>query len=443
MNQTFKAFQLRDFLLDALEKMRISEPTPIQTKAIPAILQGKDVIGQSLTGTGKTLAYLLPVLQQMDVSRQEVQAVILVPTKELARQIADTALALSEGTGLDVLMLLSGVDMTRQTQQLKRNPQLIIGTPGRIFDLIKEGSLASYTAKWLVLDEADTMLEMGFREEMENIIQKMKKNMQMLLFAATFPPRVAGMTKAFMKKPLHIQINPAEKTVSAIENVFVKAKNGAKEKLLAELIRLYNPYLGIVFVRKKEQVNDLVDYLHQSGIETEGLHGDLQRGHRKLAMQRIRNAKSQILVATDIASRGLDVEGITHVFNFDLPISVDQYIHRIGRTGRAGETGTAVNLIFAFEEDKLRLIETKLGQGFKEIVLRGDQLEEKPAGRKKVQGEIVKTVPEKKGTPKKYTGPNSKKKAIKEKQTQLKKKEKELKKEFFKNAAKENKSKSR
>lgn len=401
MNQSFKQFQLRDFLLVGLEKLGITDPTPVQMEAITAILQGKDVIGQSQTGTGKTLAYLLPVLQQVDLSRHELQALVLAPTRELTRQIADTVGQLTGETGLELALIQGGTDINRQIQRLRRNPQVIVGTPGRVLDLIERDKLISHTARYLVIDEADTMLEMGFREDIEKILQKLKRNIQIMLFAATFPQKVAAMAKAFMKQPRHIEINPGERTVTAIENVFFKVRAGGKEAALLQLVKLYNPFLGIVFTRKKEQVDDLVTKLRQAGFAAEELHGDMQRGQRKQVMQRFREARSQLLIATDIASRGLDVEGVTHVFNFDLPISVEQYIHRTGRTGRAGDAGIAVNIIVAAEEEKLRHIEDKLGRPFKEKVLAAGEIVDKP--KRKPAGPAVK----------KFTGPNARKKAAK------------------------------
>jgi len=413
MDHPFKQFHLKEFLLEGLGDMAISNPTPIQTEVIPAVLQGRDVIGQSQTGTGKTLAYLLPLMEKIDSSRQELQALILAPTKELTRQIAETAGQLIGQTGIDVLLIQGGVDINRQIQRLRRNPQLVVGTPGRVLDLIGQGKLTAHTAKILVIDEADTMLEMGFWEEVEKIIQQMKKDKQILLFAATFPQRLSVMAKAFMKQPRQIDISPGERIAPAIENVFFKVRSGGKEAALLQLVSLYNPFLGLIFTRRKEQVEDLVTQLCQAGFAAEGLHGDMQKGQRKQVMQRFREAKSQLLVATDIASRGLDIEGVTHVFNFDPPISVDQYIHRVGRTGRAGDTGIAINIIVALDEGKLRLIEEKLGQRFKEKVIEAGRIVDKPV-RRKVEAEIGGNLRQKPKTSKKFTGPNAKKKAVKE-----------------------------
>ncbi|GEM_PF-69397 len=415
MNQSFKQFHLADFLIEGLEKMGITIPTPVQTQAIPAILQGKDVIGHSQTGTGKTLAYLLPVIQQVDIARPELQVLILAPTRELTRQIADTVGQLTGETGLTLLLIQGGEDINRQIQRLKRNPQIVVGTPGRVRDLIDQEKLPAHTARFLVLDEADTMLELGFRDDIEKIMRKMKRQLQVMFFSATLPPKVAAMAKTILKQPKHIAINP-DRAIPAIENVFFKARTGGKEEALVNLVKLYNPYLAIVFAMRKEQVNDLVAQLHQAGIKAEGLHGDMQRGQRQQVMRRFREAKSQVLVATDIASRGLDIEGITHIFNYDLPISVDQYINRIGRTGRAGESGIAINLIEAGEREKLSYIENKLNLHFQEKTVTDGRIVDKTVRRR--IGAANETGPARKlkAQTKKFTGPNAKKKAIKEAQ---------------------------
>lgn len=414
MNQSFKQFGLKDFLLAGLEKLGIATPTPVQEQAIPAILQGKDVIGQSQTGTGKTLAYLLPVLQQLDLSKQELQVLILAPSRELTRQIAEIIEQLSGETGIDAVLIQGGTDINRQIQWLKRNPQVIVGTPGRVLDLIKRDKLISHTARYLVIDEADTMLEMGFKDDIEQIKQKLKRSIQTMFFAATLPQKVVGMAKGFMKQPQHIEINPGERVLPGIENVFFKVRAGGKEAALLQLVKLYNPFLGIVFTRKKEHVDLLVTELRQAGVKAEGLHGDMQRGQRKQVMQRFREARSQLLVATDLASRGLDIEGVSHIFNFDSPVSVDQYIHRIGRTGRAGDTGIAINIIVALEEGKLRYIEEKLHQQFKEKVLVGGEIVDKARRKENAAGE-KKPPRQPKAPAKKFTGPNARKKAMQEK----------------------------
>ncbi|HWI54373.1 MAG TPA: DEAD/DEAH box helicase, partial [Desulfobacteria bacterium] len=285
MNHSFKQFELHDFLLAGLSKLSIAYPTPAQEQAIPAILRGRDVVVQSQTGTGKTLAYVLPVLQKIDIASQELQALILGPTRELTRQITEVIGDLTMDSGIDVVLIQGGVDINRQIQRLRRNPQIIVGTPGRVLDLINQEKLTSHTARILVLDEADTMLEMGFREDIEQIIQKLRKDAQMMLFAATLPPKLSGMVKDFMNSPFRIEINPGE-AVPSIDNVYFRARNDGKEALLLDLVKLYNPYLGIVFVRTKEQVDDLVTQLRQAGVDAEGLYGDLQRGRRKQVMQR-------------------------------------------------------------------------------------------------------------------------------------------------------------
>ncbi len=435
MNNAFEQYKLHDFLIESLNQSQITAPTQIQQQTIPAILKGKDVLGQSQTGTGKTLAYLLPIIQMIDQGRQELQALILVPTRELTTQIGEVIDQLIKGTELDVVQLQGGVDVNRQIQRLKRNPHIAVGTPGRVLDLINQNKLTSHTAKFLVIDEADTMLEMGFMEEIEKIIQHMKRDSQIMLFSATLPQQVTQLAKTFMNQPSNIQVNPEDRSLAAIDNVFFKVRVGGKEEALAKIMKVYNPYLAIVFTKKKEHVEELVTLLARAGFKAEGLHGDLQQRQRKQVMKRFSDATTQVLVATDIASRGLDVENITHIINFDLPISVDQYVHRIGRTGRAGETGIAASLILATEEEKLRRIEEKMGKAFSEKIIYKEEIIDKPRrGKKKiVEEERQKAKEEKKaakkgGKPaaKKATGPNAKKRAIKEAKLRIRQTKKDV-----------------
>jgi ATP-dependent RNA helicase DeaD len=350
----FSKLGLSRFLTEALEKKRINEPTAIQMEAIPPIMEGKDVLAQSQTGSGKTLAFLLPLIHRLQTEREELQVLILSPTRELAMQTAKEVESLIEGTSILSVTLVGGTDLQRQIQRLKKKPHIVVGTPGRVLDLILRKKVSAHTVKSLVIDEADQMLDMGFMKEMEKIIKSTKRDRQLCLFSATLPTAIIQLGEEMMKQPVKIHIRPEEKMAKEIDHVYFLSKERDKDDLLCQLARLYNPYLGLIFTNTKDRAQILSLIMSRRGFSVDVLHGDLPQRARKSVMARFREAKIQFLVATDIAARGLDVEGVSHVFNYEIPRDKEQYIHRVGRTGRAGESGLAISVVAPSELHRLR-----------------------------------------------------------------------------------------
>jgi ATP-dependent RNA helicase DeaD len=343
--KTFDSLGIDEPVIQFLAGSGIQEPTEVQQQAIPPALTGRDMMVQAQTGTGKTLAFLLPLLKTVQVTRPFVQALVLTPTRELALQVAREATQLAKLKGMDVLAVYGGRDMDKQTKRLSGAPQIIVGTPGRILDHMEKGHLVLNGVRYLVLDEADTMLSMGFMEEVDHIITQTSPKRQTLLFSATLSQGVCILAKQYMTNPQRIEIGSATVTLPEIEQRVVETSGDEKQSVLAKLILEHRPYLAIVFCLTKQRATDIASVLKSQGIDCEELHGDLSQNKREQVMKRFREAKIQVLVATDIAARGLDVEGVTHVYNYDIPHDVDSYIHRIGRTGRAGEEGLAVTLV--------------------------------------------------------------------------------------------------
>lgn len=345
MTKSFAAFGLRTEVLKGVEDLYYKEPTQIQTEAIPLIMEGKDVIGQAQTGTGKTAAFVLPILHKLVPGKKDVQALILTPTRELSVQIAAEIEKLGKHLDVNVLSLHGGTDIDKQLNRLKANVQIVVGTPGRILDHLKRGSLHFGRISTLVLDEADKMLEMGFLDEVAEVLSGTPQQKQVLLFSATMPDDVKKLSQQFMQQPPHIKIENKQKTVEQIGQVFYVVNQSDKQDALMDLIEQTKPFLAIIFANTQQRVQQLTGHLKEQGLSVEGLYGDLSQNKREQLMKNFRNMKFQFLVATDIAARGLDVEGVTHVFNYDLPNDMESYIHRVGRTGRAGQSGTAISLV--------------------------------------------------------------------------------------------------
>ena len=358
------------------KKQGITEPSSVQDQAIPPMRAGRDVIAQAQTGTGKTLAFLLPLLEKIKPQGAAAQALVIAPTRELAIQITRVAEPLGAALGIGTVVIYGGADIERQKEKLRRQPQLIIGTPGRLLDHVRRGTLALGSVNKVVLDEADEMLKMGFIEDVETLLTKTAQDYQLALFSATMPERIVRLTKRFMTNPAHIRIEGERATLENIEQIALSVSEGTKLDRLCASINEEAPYLAMVFCATKERTRTLMMELAQRGYLVDALSGDLTQTQRAFVLRQFRAAKLQILCATDIAARGLDIEGVTHVYNYDLPPTVTDYIHRIGRTGRAGAQGKAITLVAAHQHEKLRKMEAALKER-----LRRDAVKKKPRPR--------------------------------------------------------------
>lgn len=345
MAKSFASFGFRPELMRGIQDLYYKEPTPIQEEAIPLILEGKDVIGQAQTGTGKTAAFMLPILNGLQEGKRDIQALILTPTRELSIQIAKEVEKLGKHLGVNVLSLHGGTDIDRQLSKLKETVHIVVGTPGRVLDHMKRGSLHFGRISALVLDEADKMMEMGFLEDVEQVIVGTPSQRQVLLFSATMPDVVKKLAHRFMKQPPHLKIEGKQKTVEQIEQFYYVVNQSDKTDALVDVLEQEQPYLTIVFANTQVRVQQLTARLQENGLTAQALYGDLSQNKREQLMKQFREIRFQYLIATDIAARGLDVEGVTHVINYDLPNDVESYIHRVGRTGRAGQKGKAISLI--------------------------------------------------------------------------------------------------
>ncbi len=358
MSKTFQSLGITPELCELLRKQGIREATAIQEQAIPPVFKGRDILAQAQTGTGKTYAFLLPSLQQVKPNSHMEQVLIIAPTRELARQIAEVADALAPALGVDVLSLIGGKTIENQLQKLHRHPHVIIGTPGRLLDHCRRNSLDLSGVGRVVVDEADQMLQSGFLEDVDILISMTPKRRQLLFFSATIPDKIRGLAKKHMQNPLSLRVLEGETiALEQIEQRIYMTSEDKKFGMLCQMLQDMNPYLAVVFCNTKERTAQLAGQLIASGFNIGELHGDMSQGRRTQVLRDFARAKTQILVATDIAARGIDIEGITHVFNYDVPRDVDYYIHRIGRTGRAGNDGLSVMFATGADEDWVRRIE--------------------------------------------------------------------------------------
>ncbi|WP_284140418.1 DEAD/DEAH box helicase [Virgibacillus sp. LDC-1] len=353
----FEQFSFKPELMQALEKLHFTKPTEIQTKVIPAILQGKSVIGQSHTGSGKTHAYLLPLFQQMDVSKREVQFVITAPTRELAMQIYDEVKKIIRFSNQEekwiAKLLVGGTDKQRMMEKLKEPPHIIVGTPGRILDMVKEEAVSIFTASSFVIDEADLMLDLGFINEVDQLLLRAKPSIQLLVFSATIPQRLEHFFKKYLENPLHVKIGD-ELSPTTMEHRLIAVRHRNKANMIMEISKTIHPYLAMIFANSKEHANELAGELQEKGLDAGILHGGLSPRERKRVLKDIQHLRFQYIVATDLAARGIDIKGVSHVINADIPKEEEFYIHRVGRTARAGLEGTAISL---YTEDDIPLIE--------------------------------------------------------------------------------------
>lgn len=363
LNQTQQKMRYRDAEIDsnilrAVEEMGFETMTPIQEQAIPVLLEGKDVIGQAQTGTGKTAAFAIPMIQRIDPNIKRPQGIILCPTRELAMQAAEEIRKLTKYThGVKVLPIYGGQDIGRQIRALSQGVQIIVGTPGRVMDHLRRHTIKTGEVKMIVLDEADEMLNMGFREDIETVLKDMPEEHQMALFSATMPQAILDITGTYQKDAVYVKVTPKEVTVAAIKQAYYRVAKKDKFEALCRLIDYYQPVKSLVFCNTKKMVDEITGMLKDRGYEAEGLHGDLSQNQRDTVMNLFRNGRCQILSATDVAARGIDVSGVDAVFNYDVPEDIEYYVHRIGRTGRAGKAGRSFTLISGREIFKIRDIE--------------------------------------------------------------------------------------
>lgn len=337
--------------------MGFEEATPIQEGTVKFAMEGRDVLGQAQTGTGKTAAFGIPLIEKIDPKKTAIQALIIAPTRELAIQVSEEIYKLGYDKRVKLLSVYGGQDISRQIRALKNNPHIIVGTPGRILDHINRRTLKLQDVQTLVLDEADEMLNMGFIEDINSILENVPAERQTLLFSATMPTAIRKIAETFMKNPEIVKIQAKEMTVENIEQFFVKATEREKFDALTRLLDVQKPELAIIFGRTKRRVDELSQALGLRGYLAEGIHGDLSQAKRISVLRQFKEGKIEILIATDVAARGLDISGVTHVYNFDIPQDPESYVHRIGRTGRAGKSGTAITFVTPREMGYLRIVE--------------------------------------------------------------------------------------
>ncbi len=357
MSNDFSMFELHPQVLQAITDLGYEVPTPIQERAIPALLAGRDVLGQAQTGTGKTAAFALPLLHKLDNSVRGVQGLVVTPTRELALQVSKAVYEYGRLRGVRVLAVYGGQSYDRQISRLERGVDIVVGTPGRMLDLINRGVLNLSMVQYLVLDEADEMLSMGFVEDIEAILRETPSERQTALFSATLPEAIRQLAERYMHSPETISVNPERITVAETEQRHYLIYEEDKLAALMRLLEVETVTGALIFTRTKVRAAEVADALVARGIQAEALHGDLTQAARETVLNRFRQGRLTFLVATDVAARGLDIEGISHVINFDLPFDAEAYVHRIGRTGRAGRAGVAISLLTPREKQGLRRIE--------------------------------------------------------------------------------------
>ncbi|MFP7300425.1 DEAD/DEAH box helicase [Neobacillus niacini] len=353
----FEDLGLSQATLQAVLKMGFEEATPIQSETIPLGLENKDLIGQAQTGTGKTAAFGIPLVEKVDVTKDAIQGIVIAPTRELAIQVSEELYKIGSGKRVRVLSIYGGQDISRQIRSLKKFPHIIVGTPGRVLDHINRKTMRLDTVNTVILDEADEMLNMGFIEDIESILAATPEERQTLLFSATMPGPIQRMAEKFMKDPQIVRVKTKEMTVPAIEQYYLEVMEKNKFDVLTRLLDIQSPELAIIFGRTKRRVDELSEALTLRGYTAEGIHGDLTQAKRIQVLRKFKEGTIDVLVATDVAARGLDISGVTHVYNFDIPQDPESYVHRIGRTGRAGKSGMAMTFITPREKSYLSILE--------------------------------------------------------------------------------------
>jgi ATP-dependent RNA helicase DeaD len=389
----FRDLGLSEEVLRALDELGYSEPTPIQEQAIPELLAGRDVIGQAQTGTGKTAAFGLPLLQYLDPSSEETQALVLTPTRELCIQVTQALRTYAEHLDVEVIAVFGGQAVQTQQSRLRAGAQVVVATVGRTIDLLTRGSLVLTSARYVVLDEADEMLDLGFIEDVERILRICPSGRQTSLFSATIPPPIERLADRYMYEPVTIRVTPRQLTVDAIEQAYVEVSGRDKVDRLIKVLRAEEPEQAIIFCRTKLGTARLDEALRRRGLEVRALHGDLSQGQRDGVMLAFKDHRLRLLVATDVAARGLDIEHVTHVINYDVPDTTESYVHRIGRTGRVGRTGRAITFVTARQRADIARIEREAKTSIGEWEPPEERLEHAPRPRRhderRPEGEAV------------------------------------------------------
>ncbi|MCY8233518.1 DEAD/DEAH box helicase [Priestia filamentosa] len=364
MKQTkFEKFSFQPFLIEAIKDLNFYEPTEIQERIIPSLLNGESAIGQSQTGTGKTHAYLLPILNKINPHKDHVQAVIMAPTRELALQIHEEVQKITIFTEEDAKItskcLIGGTDKQRTIEKLKQQPHIVVGTPSRIHDLMQEGALSVRQVDTIVVDEADLMLDLGFIEDVDRIAAAMKEDVQILVFSATIPEKLKPFLKKYLDNPRYTHVAPKQLTAAKLEHILVPQRHRDKKELVYNMLTNLNPYLAIVFANTKKSADELADHLLEKGLKVARIHGGLEPRERKRSMKQIQDLQYQYIVATDLAARGIDIQGVSHVINYEIPQDLDFYVHRVGRTARAGYDGTAITIYEQGDYEALMSLENR------------------------------------------------------------------------------------
>jgi ATP-dependent RNA helicase DeaD len=393
----FRDLGLSPEIQQVLDELGYEEPTPIQAQAIPELLAGHDVIGQAQTGTGKTAAFGLPLLQYLDPDNGEVQAVVLTPTRELCIQVTQAMRAYAEHLDVEIVAVFGGAPIRSQQAQLRAGAHVVVATVGRMMDLMSRRSLVLTAARYVVLDEADEMLDLGFIEDVEKILRMCPSGRQTALFSATMPPPVQRLAEGYMYDPVTISITPQQLTVDAISQAFIEVPAREKSSRLIDLIRSEEPEQAIIFCRTKIGASRLEKTLKDKGLDVKALHGDMSQGSRDGVMIAFKDHRVRLLVATDIAARGLDIEHVTHVINYDVPDSSEVYVHRIGRTGRVGRTGRAITLVTPSQRNEIDRIERDVKTSIGEWEAPEERLEHAPRPRRRDRGALPK--PTERATP--------------------------------------------
>ena len=360
MDASFRELGLKAEILKAIDALGFEQTTPIQALTIPLLMSGVDIIAQAQTGTGKTAAFAIPIMERVDPTSRAVQALVLLPTRELALQVAEASYALGRYRGVSVLPIYGGQDYQHQLRGLRAGVQLVVGTPGRVLDHIRRGTLKLDSIRIVVLDEADEMLDMGFSEDIASILDKTPRERQTALFSATVPARIQSLARRYMRDAQLAAISHEARTVPQTHQVYYETSQNAKPDALTRILDFQAPRSALIFCRTRREASDLASTLRARGYDADAIHGDMSQSQRERVLRAFRDGRVTLLVATDVAARGLDIPDVTHVINYDIPDDTDAYVHRIGRTGRMGRKGEAITLVTPREARLLRVIEREI-----------------------------------------------------------------------------------